>query len=152
MSFFSYNFGKPFSVFALKIHFQQISFARLDEKQIHFPFLNSSFSTKFLRLFIKFRTSNCVQRFAATRSGELRNCVFSAKIKFLAENKREFSTFLAISCNRCWWLHFFSTATFLFQRGYKISICGCYNSICGYNNSFGGYYISFYDYYNFFSG
>ena len=40
-------------------------------------------------------------RLAATRSGELRNCVFSAKIKFLAENKREFSTFLAISCNRC---------------------------------------------------
>ena len=54
MSFFSYNFGKPFSDFALKIHFQQISFARLDEKQINFPFLNSSFYTKFLRLFIKF--------------------------------------------------------------------------------------------------
>ena len=43
----------------------------------------------------------CYQRSAATRSGELRNCVFSAKIKFLAENKREFCTFLAISCNRC---------------------------------------------------
>jgi len=58
-----------YSDFALKIHFQQISFERLDEKQTHFPFLNSGFFTKFLRLFIKFRTSNCVQRSAALRSG-----------------------------------------------------------------------------------
>ena len=88
----------------------------------------------------------------ALRGCELRNRDFSAKIKFLAKTEREFSTFFAISQNRCWWLHFFSTATFLFQRGYKISIFGCYNSICGYNNSFGGYYISFCGYYNSFSG
>ena len=39
-------------------------------------------------------------RFAAKRSGELRNAIFSTKIKFLVKDKREFSTFLAIFCNR----------------------------------------------------
>ena len=62
------------------------------------------------------------QRFAATRSGELRNCVFSAKIKFLAKEKREFSTFLAISCNRCWQMPFIlSVITVLFFNPFIIT-------------------------------
>ncbi len=44
---------------------------------------------------------NYCQRFAACRSGELRNRDFSAKIKFLAKDKREFTTFFAIFANRC---------------------------------------------------
>jgi len=36
-----------------------------------------------------------------SRSGELRNCVLSAKIKILAKRKREFTTKFAILQNGC---------------------------------------------------
>ena len=45
-------------------------------------------------IFYLFFIIECV---ADSRSGELRNRIFSNKIIFLAKEKREFSTFLAIS-------------------------------------------------------
>ena len=45
---------------------------------------------------------NSTQRFAALRGCEVRNRVFSAKIKFLAKRKREITTKFAILQNRCY--------------------------------------------------
>ena len=46
-------------------------------------------------------SQNALQRLAPSRSGELRNRIFSTKIIFLAIEKREFTTYFAISQNRC---------------------------------------------------
>ncbi|NRS90905.1 hypothetical protein HNQ02_003856 [Flavobacterium sp. 7E] len=50
----------------------------------------------------KIRQHYILQRVAACGSGELRDRDFSAKIKIIAEDKRELTTYLAIFANRCY--------------------------------------------------
>ncbi|ELY1993121.1 hypothetical protein SL054_002490, partial [Flavobacterium psychrophilum] len=52
-------------------------------------------------------------RLAACRSGEVRNRLLSAKIKFITKDKREFTTYLAIFANRCWWQFFYLERIFI---------------------------------------
>ena len=46
--------------------------------------------------------ANCVQRAAACWSGDFVNCLFVAKIQFLAESEHEFKEKVAILANRCY--------------------------------------------------
>ena len=57
---------------------------------------------------VSFRFSDaCHQRSAACWSGDFVNCLFVAKIQFLAKNERDFKEKVAILANRCYATYYF---------------------------------------------
>jgi hypothetical protein len=69
--------------------------------EIFYNFRLQPFTIRELFYFLIVPQQHSSQRFAACRSGELRDRLFSAEIKFLAKDKCEFTTYFAIFANRC---------------------------------------------------